>query len=142
MTNGKYVYLDHPADIAVKVSASSVEDLFSTAAEALRDSYVENISYGSIEKKRINLNEYSQEELLVSFLNELNYLFAVKKWILKSVNNIKIEQYEDLWQLKTECEGSPDSAFNPRTEIKAVTFHRMEIKFENRMYTCTIVFDI
>lgn len=140
--NGKYEYLDHPADIAVKVTASSIEDLFKTAAEALRDSYAENISYGNIEKKKINLNEYSQEELLVSFLNELNYLFSVKKWLLQSVNNIKIESYENLWQLKTECEGSPGSAYNPKTEIKAVTFHRMEIKFENRMYTCIIVFDI
>lgn len=140
--NGKYEYLDHPADIAVKVTASSIEDLFKTAAEALRDSYAENISYGNIEKKKINLNEYSQEELLVSFLNELNYLFSVKKWLLQSVNNIKIESYENLWQLKTECEGSPGSTFIPKTEIKSVTFHQMEIKFQNRMYTCTIVFDI
>jgi SHS2 domain-containing protein len=140
--NGRYSYIDHTADIAVKVTASSVEDLFKTAADALRDSTAENINYNRIETKKISLNEYSQEELLVSFLNELNYFFSVKKWMLRSVIDIVLEEYEQLWQLKALCEGSPDAEFSPKTEIKAVTFHQMEIKNEKGIYTCTIVFDI
>ncbi len=139
--SGKFEYLDHTADIAVKVTADSIEDLFIAASDALKDSLAENIKQESAETKRINLNEYSSEELLVSFLNELNYLFSVKKWLLNSVISISIDKYEKVWRLKTECQGSKASCVY-KEEIKAVTFHRMEIKSENGKFSCILVFDI
>jgi SHS2 domain-containing protein len=82
---GKYNYIDHTADIAVRVTADSMEELFISAAEALMESSVESVNFRETEKKRINLNEYSPEELLVSFLSELNFFFTVRKWLLKKL---------------------------------------------------------
>lgn len=138
---GNIEYLDHTADIAVKVTADSIENLFITASDALKDSLAENVMHGTVETMRIDLSENSPEELLVSFLNELNYLYSVKKWLLRSVLTISIEKYEKLWQLKTQCEGSKASCVN-KPEIKAVTFHQMEIKNESGKFSCIIVFDI
>jgi SHS2 domain-containing protein len=140
--SGSYEYIDHTADIAVKVSADSIEELFSTAAYALRDTAVENTNFASVEIKRINLNEYSTEELLVSFLNELNFFLSARKWVMKSIPKLVIEEYEEIWQLKIECEGSSDVEFTPKEEIKAVTFHQMQILSDTGIYYCTIVFDI
>jgi SHS2 domain-containing protein len=139
---GKYNYIDHTADIAVRVTADSMEELFISAAEALMESSVESVNFRETEKKRINLNEYSPEELLVSFLSELNYFFTVRKWLLKKIKIIKIEEYENIWQLKSECEGSIEVDYMAKDEIKAVTFHQMEIKFDKGIYETIIVFDI
>lgn len=139
---GNYQYIDHTADIAVKITADSLKELFVNAASALVNSTAENLKFGKTETIRINLNEYSVEELMVGFLGELNYFFSVKKWLLKSINKIVIEEYENIWQLKTECEGSSEVEFTPRDEIKAVTFHQMEIKFSKGMYETVMVFDI
>jgi SHS2 domain-containing protein len=139
---GTYNFIDHTADIAVKVSADSLEELFITSAKALLACTAEEISFRSTEKKRLNLNEYSSEELLVSFLNELNFFFSSKKWLLRNIEKIKIEEYENIWQLKTECTGSSEVDYIPKDEIKAVTFHQMEIKFSRDIYETIIVFDI
>jgi SHS2 domain-containing protein len=140
--SGTYNFIDHTADIAVKVTADSLEELFTAAADALLESSVEEISFRNNEKKRINLNEYSAEELLVSFLNELNFFFLSGKWLLNKIENIKIEEYENIWQLKSECIGSKEVEYSPKDEIKAVTFHQMEIKNINGVYETIIIFDI
>jgi len=137
-----FEYLDHTADIAVRLTAPTIPGLFKVAAEALKASLAENVSFKTIETKRINLNEYSVEELLVSFLNELNFLLSVRKFVLKSITGLVIEEYEDIWQLKAECEGSYNPEFIPKYEVKGVTFHQMEIKFEDGNYITVVVFDI
>jgi SHS2 domain-containing protein len=140
--SGKYQFIDHTADIAVEISADSLEELFSLAAEALLVSSAEDILFRNTEQKKINLNEYSAEELLVSFLSELNFFISARKWLMKSVSQIRIEEYENIWQLKMKCEGSSEVDYTPKDEIKAVTFHQMEIKFEQGRYQTTIIFDI
>jgi SHS2 domain-containing protein len=140
--SGKYQFIEHTADIAVVVTADSIEELFIAAAGALMESCADNVNFRSTEQKKINLNEYSLEELLVSFLNELNFFFSARKWILKSIDSLKIEEYEEIWQLKCVCTGGSDVEYEPKDEIKGVTFHQMEIKKDKGMFQTTIVFDI
>jgi SHS2 domain-containing protein len=140
--SGKYQFIEHTADIAAVVTADSIEDLFTAAAGALLESSADIVSFRSTEQKRINLNEYSLEELLVSFLNELNFFFSARKWLLQSVDSLKIEEYEDIFQLKCVCTGGTDVEYEPKDEIKGVTFHQMEIKIEKGIFQTTIVFDI
>jgi SHS2 domain-containing protein len=140
--SGEFRYIDHTADIAVQIAADSVEDLFIISANALVDSTADNIVFGNTDVKKIHLNEYSLEELLVGFLNELNFFFSARKWLLKSIVRLKIEEYENIFQLKSECEGSSEVEYSPKDEIKAITFHQMEIVFKQGRYQTTIVFDI
>ena len=140
--SGKYEYIDHTADIVVKISADSMNDLFYQGAEALINRSVSEVRFRETEIKKINLNEYSAEELLASFLNEINFLFTVRKWLVKKIIRLSIEEYESIWQLKAECEGGSRVEFEPKDEIKTVTFDQMEIRLINGLYETTIVFDI
>ncbi len=139
-----YKYIDHTADIAIEVSGITYAELFIAALAGWKDSIIK-VSPGErdTEKREITLTENSVEELLVSYLQELNYLFENKKLFPAELNDIHIEQKDGRFLLKDVIgftSVSPDD--DVKTEIKAVTFHQLDIKKVNDVYKTLIVFDI
>lgn len=140
----KYNYLDHTADIAVDIEASTVEELFIGAAFALQETICENNANNSTVEKEIKLSDASMEILLVSFLSELNYLFQSENWMFSSIREIKIRNVDQAWNLNAKIGGYKfdRTMMKLKSEIKAVTYHQMEIKEWNGKFSTRIVFDI
>jgi SHS2 domain-containing protein len=137
-------FIDHTADIAVEVSGKTLEELFIESAKAWRQSVVnENVNL-QCEMQDLKLNNEMPEALLVNFLNELNYLLFSKKWLMNSVNSINIYKNNSQWNLEAKINGEAFSHFKHsyKEEIKAVTFHQMNIKEIDGVYTTRIIFDI
>lgn len=138
-----YNFIDHTADIALEIKGNSIEELFMAAAfgwkEAVSDSKV-----SSKEELSFALEEDSLEELLVRFLDELNFLFETKKLLMAEVEEIVIKKDENLFKLHSKIFGEvPDeSKHQLKAEIKAVTFHQMDIRQEGMDFRTRIVFDI
>ncbi len=141
---GTYKFIDHTADIAAEVSAENYNDLFIISALAWKDSVAGNFSLDKPEEKEIEINDRSLEELLVHFLSELNYLLFVKKWIFSKVKNITVKENERQFEAKIKITGEPveENKHELKIEIKAVTFHQMDIKYGDGKYKTIIVFDI
>ena len=140
---GNYKQIDHTADIAFKVSGESLEELFTAAAEAWRNSVVEETQYYKRESKAIEIKSSLQEQLLVGFLNELNYYLFTRKWLFNLVQKMKIKNENDAWVLTGEIEGMTLSAeIEIKREIKAITFHQMNIEKIGNQYSTLLVFDI
>lgn len=140
----KIEFIPHTADIALKISANSIEKLFRLAAEGWLISVYESQHKFNLGEKDIKLHEPSIEILLVEFLNELNYLLQVKKWIFHSIAEIEISKTgEDLF-LSTIINGDfiEDKNLELKEEIKAVTYHNLEIKQTDDFFSTTIIFDI
>jgi SHS2 domain-containing protein len=138
-----YKFIDHTADIACEVLGDTLEELFTASVEAWRSSVVEETKYGEREIKKFKLKASSKEQLLVDFISELNYYLFTRNWLFNLVLELEIKQRNDTWILSTEIEGMPVSQdVEIKQEIKAITFHQMNIeKRENKYYTF-IVFDI
>ncbi len=85
-----YKFIDHTADIAAELNGSSLEELFAAGAEALLNSIVDEQKFEADDLLEIDLSASSKEELLITFLNELNYLLTTKKWLYLSIQSIKI----------------------------------------------------
>jgi len=138
-----YRFLDHTADIAVEVTADSLEKLFETAAYAWREAVIEITGEGEKEK-RIYLAESTLELLLVNFLDELNYLLNTRRWVFDSIASIKITGAPGDWNLNSLTRGTDleNAEYLLKEEIKAVTFHQMYIQEIDNQYTTRIVFDI
>ena len=139
-----YNFIEHTADIAVEVSGDSYEELFIAAANAWKESAVETVNAVFSGKKEIKLEETSLEELLVGFLSELNFILLYGKWLPVKLQSISISKEDNFWKAKILIEGT---AFNNlrqiiKREIKAITFHQMDIKIVNGKYFTRIVFDI
>lgn len=140
----KYNFIDHTADIAVEVKSNTIKELFIASAYAWQESVIEKNEIKISDKREINVNELSYEELLVRFLDELNFLLLTKKWIMGKLNQIEIKKKNEMYNLTAVMSGDSISLkrYRLKVEIKAITFHQMEIKNINNEYTTRIVFDI
>lgn len=139
-----FKFLDHPADIAVEVSGKSLEELFIESAKAWRKTVVHETKDSQNLILEIKLSSKIPEALLVNFLNEINYFLFTKKWLMNSVEIIKISKDILVWNLTAKITGDDisNSELSINEEIKAITFHQMNIKELNGLYTTRIIFDI
>jgi len=136
----KYVQLDHTGDIRIKVSGKSIEELFINAAYALFDLITDASKIDSQLSETVEVSGIDKEELLVNWLSELNYLFITES---KVFNKFEIEHLKDLELSATAIGEKFNSHKHPiRTEIKAVTFHDLQIEQVGDIWETKIVFDI
>ncbi len=141
--SGKYKFIDHTADIACDVSGDTIEELFMVSAEVWRSLVVEETKYSQIESKKFELKTSSKEQLLVDFLSELNFFLFTRKWLFNLVKKMKIENEGDTWILTVEIQWMPISAeIEIKQEIKAITFHQLNIEKIENQYSTLLVFDI
>lgn len=140
---GMYQQIDHTADIALQLSASSLEDLCLTAAAGWRSIVIDEKNVLNTEFRKIELQADSEEELLVDFISDLNYLLFVKKWICNTVTKLQIFVTEEYLRLFAELAGEPfrSEVHEIQTEIKAVTYHHLQIKKFDEKYETKIIFD-
>jgi len=139
-----YRFIDHTADIAAEITGNNFEELFKSAAYAWKESVLEIDTEYSDDKKLIELSSSLPEILLVDFLNELNYLLLIKKWITSEIVDIQIVFDNSNWKLKTKLSGTNylPQKHTLKIEIKAITFHQMHIEKTGSQYSTRIIFDI
>jgi len=134
----RYQILDHPADIKLKIEADTIEDLFKGSAIALSEILVqeEDIDYRIKIEEKISLSSYDLNALLVDFLGEILAISDIKNAVFKEIFIEKLLDNE----ISAIIKGYPVKRFNK--EIKAVTYHQLEIKKVDDLYQAIILFDI
>ena len=139
--SSEHKFIEHTADIAFDVSADSLEELFLESARAWRICVVGDISGKALSNVRLEITAGSAEELLVNFLNELNYFLITKKWLTVIFNDLILDKTN--YSLSSTLSGFQiDDLIEIKEEIKSVTYHQMEIvKIDNKIST-RVVFDI
>ena len=139
----QHKFIDHTADIAVEITADSFEELILESLIAFNESVLGSVDNNSEEELEIDLQDSSREGLLVSFLNEINYLLTVKRWLSKSIYEIVLKNKKNNYKLFCKIKVSKlKDDIDLKEEIKSVTYHQMEIKEENGKFFTRIVFDI
>lgn len=130
----------HTADIGFRVSAPTLASLFEEAAIAFTDCLVEK-GPGEVEKRQIiRLEADSFEELLVAWLEELLFLFETKGLVgiefevrRCALKNFEAEAGFREWDEKKEA---------LKTQVKAVTYHGLQIRKIERGYEAQIILDV
>jgi len=141
--SGSYKFIEHTADIAAEIEGRSLEELFSAGADAWMNSVTDLNEFEADDSIEIELYEKSIDELLITFLNELNYLLITSKWLYLNVQSIKIFNDEDGCELSAELMGIKlRNEIEIKHEIKSVTYHKVEIINKNDVYSTLVVFDI
>ena len=138
-----YKFIDHTADIAVELESSSLEELFIAGFEAWLSIVIDANNLKADDLIDVDISANSKEGLLVSFLNELNFLLSTKKWISLSIRSIKIIEDSHGFEVSAELSGIKlKNNFSLKQEIKSVTYHKMEIVKKKNNYSTLVVFDI
>ncbi|MGK9368694.1 archease [Melioribacter sp. Ez-97] len=135
-------FIEHTADAAAEITGKSITGIFLSAFDAWKETVAGKEKSHAVEKKEIELSAPSYEVLLVEFLSELNYLLFTKKWLCVKIPILDIITGDDGLKLIASLEGGAIDPTSIKIEIKAVTFHNLEIVKEGDIYKTVIVFDI
>lgn len=139
--SSKHTYLSHTADIAFDVEADSIEELFIEAFSGWLNSVVESTDLKAESVVEINLSADSLEQLLVDFLNEVNFLLTVKKILCIDIENLIIDKEKLTLKAIMKTQKLNENIIL-KEEIKSVTYHQMVIKNQHGKYFVRVVFDI
>ncbi|MDZ7263208.1 MAG: archease [candidate division KSB1 bacterium] len=136
----KYTRLEHTGDVQIKVRGCSLPELFANSAYAMFDIITDASKITPQLSDIIEVSGMDLEELLVNWLSELNYLFVTESRVYCQ---FEIEHFSE-HELSATVLGEK---FNPHkhpfhTEIKAVTFHDLQVKKIKDQWETKIVFDI
>lgn len=136
--------ISHTADVGIDISGISLEELFIEAARGWKQCVIENSPTKSVEEKRGALSADSLEDLMVQWLNELNYFLTVHHWIVHEVEGAGVHREDSKWKLDFLIKGEPLNygIHEICMEVKSVTYHQLEIREVNGLYQTRIIFDI
>lgn len=137
-----YRFIEHTADIAVEVTADTLEDLFTASALSFKESVIESNPAGKSKSSKLVMNSDTPEILLVNFLNELNFRLVSGKKIFDNILDFKIEKTDSEWTLECVLNEIDIEDDKIKTEIKSVTYHQMDIIRDSDKYFTRIIYDI
>ena len=132
--------LDHTADIGIVVHGENLKALFENAGEAFFHLITDLRKVKRRVEKRIDIEGESLDRLMVDWLSELLYLHDVESLLFKG---FEVESVgED--GLKAVVKGEPFQAgvHVIKTEVKAVTYHQIEVRQKNGRWRAQIIFDL
>ncbi len=121
----RYRTFDHTADLGLEIYGRDEKELFSNAAFALFDTMTDIGSIALGEKRTVRTEGSDREDLLVNFMREILSLYHIEGFL---TGRFAVSELNEHF-LSGEAEGE---IFDPKkhginTEIKAVTYHQVEI---------------
>ena len=145
--------IEHTADLGLQIFGRNVEELFKHAHlgfYALALGSLKNFqqavqnSSGGKKEKGLQLTENTPEDLLISFLSELNFNLQVNKIIFAPLLSLKISQQNNrfILNMKSGLIVLKNNFLHNLLEIKAVTYHDLKIVKKDDLLTVTVIFDI
>ena len=140
MMKKKYKFINHTADVGIKVWGESLESLFENAAYSMFDILTELDKVKAKESLRVEIEGKRTDELLVDWLRNLLYKFNGEGYLLREFNIEEISKKG----LKAKVRGEKLnlSRHTLKTEIKAVTYHGLEVKKTGQGWEAQVIFDV
>lgn len=135
MVPNGYEEIDHTADLALKVWGNDFFDLLENAAKGMYELMGIREKPGSNTGNLFKIENDQKESILVDFLSECLFLAEMEHLRFSSFLFKESER-----EISVEAEGSRIKAID--RNIKAVTFHNLEIKKNSRGFETTITFDV
>ena len=137
--DSKFEILDHTADTGIIAYGIDLKQAFENAALGMFSLITDLASIENDQVRRIDINAPDRDDLLVSWLNELIYLFDVHNLIFSKFNIIHLD--ENTLSAFAHGEKVDLSRHEIRTGIKAATYHMLKID-ENDICRVQVLFDI
>ena len=133
----RYILIDHTADLMVKAFGDTLEQCFANAAYALFDQTVDLSNIGTGEETDIRVSGIDDEDRLYSFLSEMLFIEDADNLILKEFN-VSFDGEDVVCHARGET--LDKSRHRVKSEIKAITYHMMEI--DRNTPSVTVLFDV
>ncbi|MCD6300812.1 MAG: archease [Staphylothermus sp.] len=146
---GKFDYLEHTADIYIVAYGSDLLTLYENAGLALFESMTDTASLERKIKKEVTSEGFDLESLLYRWLEDLLTLYYSENIMCGEikVHELNIERTDEnelSYTVEGECIGDKfdPSKYEPKVEVKAVTYHMMRIIKNEEGWKAYFVLDI
>lgn len=140
----RFTIIDHTADIGILCTAETVDQLFESAAEGLFSIVTDVELVSPSERRTIEVQAASYDDLLIQWLQELIYEFSTRHYLYSDFS-AKISQTKsgDL-RIVATCAGEPVNFEKHRihTEIKTATYHQLYVRKLKTGWEGRVIFDL
>jgi SHS2 domain-containing protein len=138
--NPDFSLLDHTADLGITVRGADLKNLFEAAAISMMQVMVRRRRDDRASPAKLSVASVDLADLMVRWLGEILYLFEGEKQVL---TNVVIDSI-----FPTRLDATLETvAFDPKRheilcEIKAVTYHQIEVIEKDELWEARIIFDL
>ena len=136
----KYEFIEHTADLGFKVYGASLEELFAHAAEAFFEALVALESVKERIERSIEVEADAPDDLMVTWLSELLYLYDTERLVFKSFQLKRIE--DNHLEANARGEVLDTARHEIKTGIKAVTYHKLYVEEREWGWEAQVILDI
>ena len=135
-----FIVLDHTADLGIMVRGVGIKDLFERTAYAMMKIMVSSKSVEKSKSLKLSLDGEDLAELMVHWLGEILYLFHGEKKVVSrlEIDSISLSHLDatlDTVSFSTDLH-------EVLCEIKAVTFHQIEVAEKDDQWEAKVIFDL
>ncbi len=138
-----YQYVEFGGDVSFIARGKDLNELFRQAALAMYNVMIDVEKVDKVEEITLEMRNSDLSLLLHDWLNELLYLTDTKQIVFSDFSVCIIKgNSEYLLKARAFGEKLDLSKHNPKTEIKAVTYHSLEVKKIGDLWEGTVVLDL
>jgi len=135
----KYELIDHTADFGIRVFGKNLESLYENAAYALFDLITEINRLYRNHTLHLTIEGEDRADLMVNWLRELLYLWNGREMLVSEASVHMVS--ETCFQAEICYDRYEKSRHEIKNEIKAVTYHKLDVKKEADGWAGEIIFD-
>ena len=138
-----FVFIDHTADMGVRITAGTLNQLFEQAAEAFTAAICDLSEVGTVTTEEVSVTAPEVDLLLVDWLNELLWRFDAQTLLVRA-SVVTLSRESDRWRLRGTLSGErlDPGRHHIKTLIKGITYHRLSVAQTPDGWRALVVFDI
>jgi len=136
----KYKLIDHTADFGIEVTGADQKELFVNAALAMFDLITDLRVVAGKDEYSLHVQGADRCDLMVNWLRESLYLWNGRKMLIKTVDMLSISE-KDLSASITYDLFIPN-IHEVKNEIKAVTYHQINVAQTDDGWQARVIFDV
>lgn len=135
----KYRILPHTTDIRLKIYGQNLKELFLNSTLGLVELLGIGLNQTAGRKRIVRLKARDAESLLVDWLNEILYIIQTKHFRPASI----VITHCNGKKLEAALTGKYSKGEIPLLrEIKAATYHNLEIRKKGKLFETEVLFDL
>ena len=136
----KYELINHTADLGVEIYGRDLKELFQNAGEALFEILCDPSEVGDSVQRRLVVVGDDLEQLMVVWLGELLFLHETEGLLFK---RFEVEEVGDT-RLKATVHGErfKEGHHTIKAEVKAVTYHQIQVRHKGSGWISRVIFDL
>ena len=135
-----FTFLDHTADLGIMVTGSDLRDLFEKAAKSMIQIMLREIPAVKTSPLQLSVSGEDHADLMVRWLGEILYLFEGEGKVVVRTEIGSITKFHLDATLQV-ASFNPDQ-YEVSVEIKAVTYHQIEVAREKGLWHARVIFDL